>query len=263
MNIQIFGERHSGTKFVANLCRNFLDTKVVFDFGHKHFFNIDCIKEQKDKMDNTLFLCVVRNPYSWLNGMWDQPYHTGVKRKKQRYSLLTSPWWSVDTVGKQIKTDVHIYNNRTYQNMFELRTCKLIYLKYTLPRLVKNFYLVRSESLLDAEYINIFLSDIKNNFDIKQTAYYDPKYNMKFIRGSRPLVKLIDRPEILKMINHNLDWNLENSYNYYPIYNYHQPYTDLDESVYTKYKEEQQLATSAEKREEELGSKKPLDKWKL
>lgn len=259
MKIQIFGERHSGTKFVADLCRHFLDAEVRFRFGHKHFFTIDAIKEKKKLIDDTLFICVVRNPYSWLNGMWTLPYHAGNKNKKRRIKLLTEPWWSVNRLGNKIETDVHIYNNRTYLNLFELRSCKLLFLKYTLPKLVSHQCLIRTECFLDTQYINVWLSDISNTFNIRQKGYYNPELNMKFVRGSNPITNLFHTPDILKMVNNNLDWNLENAYNYYPIYNYNQPNTDLQESVYEEYKNNQEIITNPEKRQDLLGSKIPLD----
>ncbi|MEL6227994.1 MAG: hypothetical protein AAFR01_13395, partial [Pseudomonadota bacterium] len=85
--IQIYGERNSGTTYLAKLLQDNLKTpshvlglaesdetplgnKI---FGYKHWFlNWDKLKDPRQAA--TLFIVVYRNPYTWVRAMMDRPY---------------------------------------------------------------------------------------------------------------------------------------------------------------------------------------------
>ncbi|MBM3436021.1 MAG: hypothetical protein FJY07_07410 [Bacteroidetes bacterium] len=81
--IKIYGEQNSGTIYLEWLLKKNLDAVLLdsFDFGWKH--RVAPIEEElNDKMKNeVLFLCLVKNPYSWLISMHKRPYnHESLKK---------------------------------------------------------------------------------------------------------------------------------------------------------------------------------------
>jgi hypothetical protein len=75
--IKVYGEQNSGTIYLEWLLKKNLDAVLLdsYDFGWKH--RIAPSEEeltQKMKLE-VLFLCLVKNPYSWLISMHKRPYH--------------------------------------------------------------------------------------------------------------------------------------------------------------------------------------------
>jgi hypothetical protein len=81
--IKIYGEQNSGTIYLEWLLKKNLDATLLdsFDFGWKHRV-APAEDELTDKMkQEVLFLCLVKNPYSWLISMHKRPYHHESLRK--------------------------------------------------------------------------------------------------------------------------------------------------------------------------------------
>jgi hypothetical protein len=75
--IKIYGEQNSGTIYLEWLLKKNLDATLLdsYDFGWKHRL-APSPEELTDKMkQEVLFLCLVKNPYSWLISMHKRPYH--------------------------------------------------------------------------------------------------------------------------------------------------------------------------------------------
>lgn len=163
--VTIFGERCSGTNYLEELVTANFDVEICWNFGWKHFFNIDTIKRgvQHNNNDTSdiLFICIVRNVKDWLNSLYKTPHHLPqcMLHKGVDY-FLSSTAYSVDTLSvkedgsndvfaKEIekKDDWHIYSNVRYKNIFELRYTKIKFLTLDLPRLVQNVFYIRHEDL--------------------------------------------------------------------------------------------------------------------
>lgn len=74
--IKIYGERNSGTIYLEWLIHKNLVAEIVegFEFGWKHRL-APVEDELTDLMKNEiLYLCLVKNPYSWLLSMHKRPY---------------------------------------------------------------------------------------------------------------------------------------------------------------------------------------------
>lgn len=81
--IKIYGEQNSGTIYLEWLLKKNLDATLLdsFDFGWKHRI-APMEDELTDKMKaEVLFLCLVKNPYSWLISMHKRPYFHESLRK--------------------------------------------------------------------------------------------------------------------------------------------------------------------------------------
>ncbi|MBC8486870.1 MAG: hypothetical protein H8D45_12630 [Bacteroidetes bacterium] len=74
--IKIYGERNSGTIYLEWLVKKNLDAEILetYDVGWKHrLAPVSDELTEKIKKD-VLFLCLVKNPYSWLLSMHKRPY---------------------------------------------------------------------------------------------------------------------------------------------------------------------------------------------
>lgn len=231
----MFGERHSSTKYLAQqLRKNFGPKFVVTVFGHKHFFTTEKIKQNQNLLDSTLFIAIVRNPYSWLSGMYDLPYHCSIFNKKNKHIFLTSEWESKNDTGEIIYEDRHIFHKNKYKNIFELRSTKNIFLKYSMPRLVPHYMFIKYEFFLQPNYLNFLIYSIAHKYNVNIIDYHQKNkiFNRHlknfgvFCRGNKPINHFYSK-EILDLVNTNIDWNIENALGYYPIYSIDQKNTDL------------------------------------
>ena len=88
--IKIYGEQNSGTIYLEWLLNKNLDTTLLdsYEFGWKHRM-APSEDELTDKIkQEVLFLCLVKNPYSWLISMHKRPYHHESLRKLSFFDFL-------------------------------------------------------------------------------------------------------------------------------------------------------------------------------
>jgi hypothetical protein len=111
-HVQLFGERCSGTNYVASLItKNFDDIEMTKDYGGKHWFIKDhyprcrpnqstdyqCIRPLSDNAD-TLFVCLFRNPFDWVRSINARPYHAGDHWGLALSEFLRKPWHSFERI---------------------------------------------------------------------------------------------------------------------------------------------------------------------
>ncbi|MEL6644706.1 MAG: hypothetical protein AAFQ79_12290 [Pseudomonadota bacterium] len=86
-HIQLYGERNSGTTYLARLLQDNMVTPETFmglaksnetplgtsTFGYKHWF-LNWDKLSQPLAAETLFVVIYRNPYTWVKAMLDRPY---------------------------------------------------------------------------------------------------------------------------------------------------------------------------------------------
>lgn len=81
--VKIYGEQNSGTIYLEWLLKKNLDAVLLdsYDFGWKHRI-APTDDELNEKMKTeVLYLCLVKNPYSWLISMHKRPYnHESLKK---------------------------------------------------------------------------------------------------------------------------------------------------------------------------------------
>src|SRR3990167_1550674 len=150
-NFTVFGERCSGTNFVRQAIDVNFDISFVNDYGHKHFFGHTDYNYPND----TLFVCVIRDPIEWLGSLFDVPWHLpqGINSdpdnfiNSEVYSIQDDP--SLPNHGEEIMQDRNIYTGGRYKNLFELRYTKLKFLIEDLPKKVKHCIVIKYEDLRD------------------------------------------------------------------------------------------------------------------
>ena len=156
--VKIYGERCSGTNYLEQLLlKNFNVQMIPHEYGHKHFFGFHNLNDS----DNVLFICVVRDPVTWINSFYKNPWHVHPNMTTSTLSFLSQPFQSVidksyqksfpsnANIGDINKEDVDMYTKKPYKNIMELRHVKLKWMIETLPTMVKNYCLIRYEDLVD------------------------------------------------------------------------------------------------------------------
>ena len=172
-NCVIYGERCSGTNYLTDVMQlNFHVNILEKEYDWKHFFGFADLSHS----DDTLFICIIRNPIDWINSLYNSMHHLCFKKynlendtKKKRMYLNNEIYSYVDDpnlphYGKEIMKDRHIYTKDRYKNIFELRYTKLKYMHDDLPKKVKNCIIIKYEEL---QYnFKDVMNSIKNKYDI-------------------------------------------------------------------------------------------------
>lgn len=195
-NFTIFGERHSGTNFLQSVITKAYNLDITWDYGWKHFFGFT--NKEIIKANHTLFIGITRNPYDWIMAMKKIPHHIPSENQASLEKLLTKQWYSIDANGDEMLFDRNYLNHQRYKDIFELRSFKNKYLIYTMPKICKNYILLRYEDLLHD--INSIMQIISNIFRLK-IENYEPK-----IKNKNPYVIPIN---IEYMISERIDWKTE------------------------------------------------------
>jgi hypothetical protein len=157
--VTIYGERCSGTNYLENLLVENFDVEMTWKYGHKHFFGF-----QDNKLLNsndTLFVCIVRDIYEWMNSLYRKKHHLPIKYMEKTDEekikiFLNDEWFSVNDKkfnykkwDEEIMQDRNIYTKKRYKNIFEMRHTKIKFLLEDLPLKVKNHIFIRYEDLIN------------------------------------------------------------------------------------------------------------------
>jgi hypothetical protein len=196
-NFTIYGERHCGTKWVEKSISERFNIPVTWEYDFKHFFGC-CPWEKLNTANNTLFIGVVRNIYSWIRGMHRIPYHL-----ESNNVLKIKPWKNIDGFCES-----HWYTKDLYKDIFDMRHNKNLFLYYYVPYLVNNFIFIRYEDLIiHHEKIMSTISD-----------FYKLKQYSKKSHADQSKLYLEKLPKYyLEIINKNNNWNHENIIGYKKI----------------------------------------------
>ncbi|MBN3036280.1 MAG: hypothetical protein JW861_11910 [Bacteroidales bacterium] len=81
--VKIYGERNSGTIYLEWLINKNLDVRIEegFEYGWKHRMAPDKDELSDELKKNVVFLCIVKNPYSWLLSIHKRPYQHEVLKE--------------------------------------------------------------------------------------------------------------------------------------------------------------------------------------
>jgi hypothetical protein len=172
----IYGERHTGTKWLKEVISKNFNLPITQRYDHKHFFGM-CDWKTLNKAHNTLFIGIIRNPYSWIRGMMKIPYHL-----KTNDVLNISPW-----ISYNCPKDLRWYDKKYFTDIFDLRYHKGTFLLDYMPYLVDNYIFLRYEDLIStfdeileiiAKKYNLIRSKCKNNPDRSKLNIYVSKKHL-------------------------------------------------------------------------------------
>lgn len=203
----IYGERHSGTKFLEQCIKKTFNLPLTYSLGFKHWFGFT--RPEKILMNRQILVFgIIRHPYDWINSFFNMPHHVPKCNRVNIHSFLTSEWYSIDKESNEILYDRNFTTAPKpirYKNIFELRQQKCLYLSETLPLFAKNYILLSYEFLMSSN--SRIMKMINERFHLK-------------ICGSPPQIiskpKTIPEPHIKNIIDANIDWSLESVFGFFP-----------------------------------------------
>jgi len=217
-NFTIYGERNSGTNYLETVLtgksrkysRDDYAFKIplVWHYGFKHFFGHHT-EQIKNKGDHTLFIGIVRNPYDWIMAL-SRTKHQVPKENHDIKNFLANEWYSIftnpkkDNHGSERVDDRDFETGLRYKNIFALRSKKFRYLYETMPTIAKNYEFIKYEDLCNDPWSIV--------------TKWSKKYNLPL---NMPIIKPIKKepyhiePDIKKIIDDNIDWQIENEVGYF------------------------------------------------
>ena len=193
--IKIYGERNSGTIYLEWLVKKNLNTEILetYDLGWKHRLapTEDEISEKTKK--DVLFLCLVKNPYSWLLSMHKRPYFH-------------------ESLRKLSFSDFIKYSYGDYRNpiiMWNLKNQSYL----DLSNFVENHKIVRYEDVLKDPATTI--NSLADKYGFKKTVFFKNIQNLltnTHGMKSRKFHKVYFINEEWKKRLHNININHINKY---------------------------------------------------
>lgn len=224
-NFTILGERSSGTEILKQFILDNFDIPYTQDFGSTHFFGF--YDYTLMFTEETLFLCIVRDPVDWLNAFYKKPQYVPLENQELS-AFLSKPFYSLWTgttgtncltrstrtvstnhntnssyfIPDLIHEDLHIHTKRQYKTIFELRKVKTDYLTKEIPKIVKHTMLIRYEDLV--ENPALVLEKLQSQFKLTRL---DTQY--KLFTDSVIVTSIIFDDETKDYILANLDSDQE------------------------------------------------------
>jgi hypothetical protein len=156
--IKIFGERNTGTIYLEWLLTNNLavNLSTTPDLGWKHRLAPGQDELTEPHSSETIFLCLVKNPYSWLLSMHKKPYLHEELRKLSFSEFLNYSYGDY-------RNPIVMWNKKN-QSYLDLQN------------VVKKHKLIRYEDLID-DYKKIMV-DICGSFEIENPVFFKNMHNL-------------------------------------------------------------------------------------
>jgi hypothetical protein len=182
--VTIYGERCSGTNYLEKVLLLNFDIEIVWDYGWKHFFGFKDLSNS----DDVLFIGIIRNLEDWINSLYRHKHHLPSNLTENIDTFLNNTFYSfyLDNTHKitsdEIMSDRNIETKERYKNIFELRYIKNKFLIETMPKLVKNYYLITYDNLCE-NFTDIMNKICNCGLKIKNNIVFplNIKYNIKKI----------------------------------------------------------------------------------
>lgn len=209
-NIQLYAERHTGSKWLATMINDSFNIDNLFKMGWKHWFP-DYEKINEINQDEYLFIVLSRNPYDWIISMNRTPHHAHESLKGNKIEEFIDKQWQCvwekkdvtwladDMEGKEMLHERKPDTNERFNNIMELRNYKNKYF-LELKDNVKNVHYIRYEDLMDDPIKVIY--NISNQYKLGMSSgNKDFKPYKKPVRGMSK--------EVINKINDNINWDYE------------------------------------------------------
>jgi len=204
--VKIYGERNTGTIYLEWLMTNNFRVNIsnTPEFGWKH--RIAPMKDELSEYakNELIYLCLNKNPYSWLLSMHKRPYHHEELRKLSFSSFLKYPYG--DYRNPMVMWNI---KNQSYVNM---------------AHYVKNFQIIRYEDLITnyiqtlktvALAVGIEIPEMYKNMNSvlsHSKGIINQRFHKEFYLQEKWKKNL--KPHHVEIINEFLDKDLMNTFNY-------------------------------------------------
>ncbi len=219
----IYGERCSGTNYLENVINLNFDVEITWEYGWKHFFGFQ--NEALNNSNDTLFICIVKNPVDWINSFYREKYHlplkykTNISKEEEIDEFLNKEFWSfnddnnLDT-SKEIMHDRNIYTCERYKNIFELRHTKIKWMLEDLPNKVENYIFITYEELVN-DFNNTLLLiknkglNVKDDIDFPvNTNLYKKNKQEIYVKKDNELSSeiILNNPNLIELYEKKLNY---------------------------------------------------------
>ena len=193
----IFGERNSGTNYLKKVLQQHLKLKFTREYGWKHWYikgvtprgientttDNECIKPITDS-DDTLFVIIVRNVYTWVGSMYKKPHHIKNINKNSLFEFISNKYIAYEkgpgghkegTKTAWLKNSDHEYPYfmEEADNLIELRNLKNNHF-YNIRNNVKHYFFIRQEFLHQDIKAMVKKFNLKHN-PLNLSSYKKPK----------------------------------------------------------------------------------------
>ena len=216
----ILGERNSGTHFLEYAFK-FNFSSLTYLKNVKHFFGYGEL-ETLPSLDETLIICLLRDPIEWIDSFFKRQHHVPPENKKSINHFIENIFYSIYEEGEKNNTEImedrNMITGERYKNIFELRKVKNNYLMNEIPKKVKHVFLLRYEELRDhyqetMQIIQTKFNLIKNQSSLSSSYKEIPNYKGTYIAlySKKPLLL---SEEIQEYIRKNVDKEQENLLGY-------------------------------------------------
>lgn len=220
-HLQIFGERCSGTNFVAQLMRRNLPKLSLTDrYGWKHGF----APAIADRAPDCLFVVVVREPLDWVRSLHQKPWHAAQPLRDRSFSeFVREPFWCEwgrdmelapgdARIGTEMLHERDPATGQRFANVMRLRTSKLRDW-LSLGQRVEHLVVVRYEDVLREP--KQWLREIATRCGLRRWPWFRAVKNFKggaerFVQKEYAPIAVEDRDWIVSQ----LDWQIEGAVGY-------------------------------------------------
>jgi len=215
-------------EFSQSSCFRETPERLKVEINKKHT-RVDKFKFSKEKMEETLFIHISKDIFSWMRSMYNRPHFwLGLKEVTFEGFLLT-PWDSsiLPTHPPSKEFDAWPWAEDYYENIFQLRAIKLQSFLTVQPCLPYNLLLRYEDLNVDPiKYLQLLSSQfnisLNSNLNVtfcfmkhgdcvtnlqeenqkKKNYYLQRKYLTEYNNNT------------LKMLHHNMNFSLENVFGY-------------------------------------------------
>ena len=210
----IYGERCSGTNFLLHALEDNFELEFSCKYAWKHFFGHYQFNNLNEE-NETLFIGIIRNPIDWIDSFYNKMHHVPPENKISIHTFLFNEFYSIyENSSKEIMEDRNIFTQDRYKNIFQLRYIKNNYLINEMPKLVKNYLLIRYEDLRDN--YDVVLEFICKKFNLKRKNNIFKRIDT--YKGNNKILYYKKQLELnkktIKIIKQNLDKTQENNLGY-------------------------------------------------
>ena len=261
--IQVFGERNSGTNYLRKLFdKNYKKIKTLIGsngFGWKHsnlgnpwirrrddgtFVHIP-IRDYRKDSEKVLFVVIYRNPLTWIQSTHQSPHHAPELFDLSFNDFITRRWRSyygpeaTDLDPDQGKRFSIIDENNLfeeYENIFYLRRKKIEIFEEFKDK-VNNVAYLQYENLRE-DYPTV-LKEIASEYNIEINSKIEDVYEDKFGFGKYKKKKYTSiSAQTLAILFEKIDWRIEDKIGYrkkgvfYRASSREEEYSDLEQFIY-------------------------------
>jgi hypothetical protein len=219
--LQVFGERCSGTNFVAQLLRrNLPGLRLVDEFGWKHGYS----EHVRDEAPECVFVVVHRDPFDWVRSLWRMPWHAApALRERPLGEFLREPWWCQwgqdmqlaegdPRLGTEMLHERDPATGERFATVMHLRAAKMRDWA-TLRHRVRHHASVRYEDV--ASEPRRFVADFARRFGLRRWPWFRPVRTFKGGRTAFVAKRYAPfAPEDLRWVVAQLDPDLERAAGY-------------------------------------------------